>query len=37
MGSKNPLFPLLWLVLLIWIAYPVAAFCAGIWIFLQVR
>ena len=37
MANKNPLFPILWIILLIWVAYPVAMFCAGIWIMLQVR
>jgi hypothetical protein len=35
--NKNPIFALLWLLLLVFIAWPVAGFCAGIWIFLQVR
>jgi hypothetical protein len=35
--SKNPVFAILWLLLLFFVAWPVAAFCAGIWIFLQVR
>jgi hypothetical protein len=37
MAGKNPLWPVLWLILLIWIAWPVAMFCASIWIILQVR
>jgi len=37
MSRRNPIFPILWLILLIWIAYPVALFCAGIWIVLQVK
>lgn len=36
MSSKNPIFGLLWLILLIFIAWPVAGFCAGFWILLQV-
>ncbi|CAB9511054.1 expressed unknown protein [Seminavis robusta] len=35
MSGKNPLFPVLWLILLVWVAWPVALFCAGIWIILQ--
>jgi hypothetical protein len=35
--NKNPIFAILWLLLLFFIAWPVATFCAGIWIFLQVR
>jgi hypothetical protein len=35
--AKNPLFGILWLVLLFFIAWPVAGFCAGIWVLLQVR
>lgn len=35
--NKNPIFAILWLLLLVFIAWPVAGFCAGIWIFLQVR
>jgi hypothetical protein len=36
MGS-NPIFAILWLALLIFIAWPVAAFACAIWVFLQVR
>jgi hypothetical protein len=35
--NKNPIFAILWLLLLFFIAWPVAGFCAGIWILLQVR
>jgi hypothetical protein len=35
--AKNPLFAILWLVLLFFIAWPVAFFCAGFWVLLQVR
>ena len=35
--AKNPIFSILWLALLVFIAWPVAAFCAGFWILLQVR
>jgi hypothetical protein len=35
--GKNPIFAILWLLLLFFIAWPVAGFCAGIWILLQVR
>ena len=31
----NPCFALIWLIMLVFIAWPVAGFCAGIWIFLQ--
>jgi hypothetical protein len=33
---KNPIFAILWLVLLVFIAWPVAGFCAGWWILIQV-
>jgi hypothetical protein len=33
--AKNVIFGLLWLLLLVFIAWPVAGFCAGIWILLQ--
>lgn len=36
-GQKNPIFALLWLILLIFIAWPIAGICAAVWIFLQVR
>jgi hypothetical protein len=35
--GKNIIFGIIWLLLLIFIAWPVAGFCAGVWIFLQVR
>ena len=35
--AKNPIFALLWLILLVFIAWPIAGICAGIWILLQVR
>ena len=34
--AKNVLFALIWILLLVFIAWPVAFFCAGIWVFLQV-
>lgn len=34
--AKNVLFGIIWLLLLIFIAWPIAWFCAGIWVFLQV-
>ena len=34
--AQNPIFGLLWLILLIFIAWPVAGIAAVIWIFLQV-
>lgn len=35
--GRNILFGIIWILLLLFIAWPVAGFCAGIWIFLQVR
>jgi hypothetical protein len=35
--GKNILFSIIWILLLFFIAWPVAAFLAGIWIILQVR
>jgi hypothetical protein len=35
--AQNPIFGILWLALLIFIAWPVAGIAAAIWIFLQVR
>ena len=35
--AKNPLFAILWLALLVFIAWPVAGICAAVWIFLQVK
>jgi hypothetical protein len=34
--ASNPVFAILWMLLLFFIAWPVAWFCAGLWIFLQV-
>lgn len=34
--GKNIIFSIIWLLLLLFIAWPIAGFCAGIWIFLQV-
>ena len=33
--AKNPCYALLWLILLVFIAWPVAGFASGLWIFLQ--
>eukprot|EP00544_Gedaniella_sp_CCMP2646_P005938 CAMPEP_0202494116 /NCGR_PEP_ID=MMETSP1361-20130828/10774_1 /ASSEMBLY_ACC=CAM_ASM_000849 /TAXON_ID=210615 /ORGANISM="Staurosira complex sp., Strain CCMP2646" /LENGTH=75 /DNA_ID=CAMNT_0049124527 /DNA_START=46 /DNA_END=273 /DNA_ORIENTATION=+ len=33
--AQNPIFGILWLALLIFIAWPVAGIAAAIWIFLQ--
>ncbi|KAG7357141.1 hypothetical protein IV203_035863 [Nitzschia inconspicua] len=33
--ASNPIFALLWLVLLWFVAWPVAGFCAFVWILLQ--
>lgn len=35
--ASNPIFALLWLVLLWFVAWPVAGICAAFWILLQVR
>lgn len=35
--AGNPCYSLLWLILLIFIAWPLAYFFAGLWIFLMVR
>eukprot|EP00563_Minutocellus_polymorphus_P009882 CAMPEP_0181025822 /NCGR_PEP_ID=MMETSP1070-20121207/3305_1 /TAXON_ID=265543 /ORGANISM="Minutocellus polymorphus, Strain NH13" /LENGTH=76 /DNA_ID=CAMNT_0023102961 /DNA_START=36 /DNA_END=266 /DNA_ORIENTATION=+ len=35
MSSGNPLFAVLWAVLLFFIAWPVAGICAGLWLLLQ--
>jgi hypothetical protein len=35
MARSNPLFAIVWLLLLIFIAWPVAFVCAGIWLILQ--
>jgi hypothetical protein len=34
--ASNPCFALLWLILLFFIAWPVAGLCSGLWILLQV-
>lgn len=34
--AKNVIFAIIWLILLVFIAWPIAGFCAGIWILLQV-
>src|SRR6056300_798119 len=34
--ASNPLFGILWIVLLSFLAWPVAALCAGIWVVLMV-
>jgi hypothetical protein len=34
--ASNPIFAILWLALLWFIAWPVAGLCAAIWIILQV-
>ena len=34
--ASNPLFGILWLILLSFLAWPVAALCAGIWVVLMV-
>eukprot|EP00934_Nitzschia_sp_Nitz4_P001377 Nitzschia sp. Nitz4//scaffold50_size126154//56894//57203//NITZ4_003683-RA/size126154-augustus-gene-0.115-mRNA-1//1//CDS//3329553692//1377//frame0 len=33
--AKNAVFAILWLIILIFIAWPIAGFAAGLWIFLQ--
>ena len=33
--ASNPIFAILWLVLLWFIAWPIAGICAGIWVLLQ--
>ena len=35
MASKNPLFALLWLALLIFIGWPLAIACSIVWILIQ--
>jgi hypothetical protein len=35
--AGNPLYALCWIVLLFFVAWPVAALCSGLWIILQVR
>jgi hypothetical protein len=34
--AGNPCYSLLWLILLVFIAWPVAGLCAGLWIFCMV-
>jgi hypothetical protein len=34
--AKNVIYSIIWILLLLFIAWPVAGFCAGIWILLQV-
>ena len=34
--AKNPIFAVLWIALLFFIAWPVAGFCCAFWIFIQV-
>jgi hypothetical protein len=36
MAGKNFLFAIVWLLLLVFIAWPVAGICAIAWLFLQV-
>ncbi|KAL7434834.1 hypothetical protein ACHAXH_004438 [Discostella pseudostelligera] len=33
--ARNPVFAIIWLVLLFFLAWPIAAACAGLWIILQ--
>jgi len=33
--AKNPIFAVVWLVLLVCLAWPVAGMCAGVWLLLQ--
>jgi hypothetical protein len=35
--ARNPIYALCWILLLFFIAWPVAALCSGLWIILQVR
>jgi hypothetical protein len=35
--AKNILFAILWMLLLFFIAWPIALFCSWFWIILQVR
>jgi hypothetical protein len=37
MASGNPIYGLLWILLLVFIAWPLAGFAAGFYILLQVR
>jgi hypothetical protein len=34
--ASNPIFAILWVLVLFFIAWPVAFFAAGIWVFIQV-
>jgi hypothetical protein len=34
--AKNVIFSIIWILLLLFIAWPVAGFCAGVWLLLQV-
>eukprot|EP00978_Attheya_sp_CCMP212_P010551 scaffold25618_cov57-Attheya_sp.AAC.5 len=34
--ASNPCYALLWLILLFFIAWPVAGLSAGLWVFLQI-
>jgi hypothetical protein len=35
--AKNPIFAILWIALLFFIAWPVAGICCGVWILIQVN
>jgi hypothetical protein len=35
--ASNFVFSILWIALLVFLAWPIAGFCGGIWILLQVR
>lgn len=37
MAAKNLIFSIVWIALLVFIAWPIAGICAGLWILLQVR
>ena len=34
--AKNVIFAIIWIAVLFFIAWPLAAFCAGIWVIIQV-
>jgi hypothetical protein len=34
--ANNPLYAVVWILLLLFVAWPVAGFLAGVWIFIQV-
>lgn len=34
--AKNPVFAILWIALLLFLAWPIAGICCGIWLILQV-